>query len=427
MIIKREDALSYFKYLVIYAAVLLILYASKFWPLSITNEWTLDSSLGDLESNLKWMRCSVIHGSAIYEITTPDGCGGYTYGFVFARFMGQLGINETYASEIRFLFFVLFLFILALNSVYLEKQTSLKTYFIALVLFSPPAWLSLIHGSLDIPVLFLINLAWILAKRFYFISFMLIALTCLMKYFTIALLFYLGFRIISTSSSNIKRFFVLSVTIFISINIIIDYFRVDWSNPSYRIASGIFFVFGIESPINWMLVIIKKLFNQEVILFNLTHKIGALIVFIILLYIFYKGRRHFMQLISAQHDSSKTNEREYFFDFSFHFLPLIVLFIQGQNWDNKMIFLSTPALLTLNQLRKPFLVPFICCAFYFTNFWPFSRDSFFFTLSQLIGDLSLYTILVVLTIHWLTSSELGRVLNSSFKIVKTRLNRSIAV
>jgi hypothetical protein len=176
----------------------------------------------------------------------------------------------------------------------------------------------------------------------------------------------------------------------VSLNISFDYSRVDWSDPSYRIASGIFFVFGIESSINWILVIVEKLTVYTVFLTTLQVKVLAFAFFFAALYLLLLFRN---KLIRFDSQSLQFSARQNF-DFTFHFLPFFVLFFQGQNWDNKLIFFFVPGIIIANVLPTLIRLPMLLCTFYLTDIWPLSKDFAIFEITQLLGDLCVYALVI---------------------------------
>jgi hypothetical protein len=89
------------------------LYYAKFSPLGITNNWYWDSNFGDLQMNLNWIACSRQFRWEIYDLSTANGCGGFTYGYLSARILGLLGVNGSLSSIIGNSFFIIFVLVIA--------------------------------------------------------------------------------------------------------------------------------------------------------------------------------------------------------------------------------------------------------------------------------------------------------------------------
>jgi hypothetical protein len=397
----------FISYLLTYSAIYLTLRVFNYWPLQATNRWSWDSSIGDLGTILRLMDCSQQHGTEIYNISSPNRCGGYTYGYFFARIMGWLGLHEGFASHTRIVLVVLYVLSSSALSTYLQLEMRLSRLIILLVFASPPTWLAIVHGSLDLLIFSILTLSCFLFTRLPLLSFLLIAIATFIKMFTLPLLVLAGIKLLKESPTITRSILLFVVLLSTMINTGVDYFRVDWNDPAFRIASGLFFVFGITSMTNWLKLFYFKLFDTQLIISDFESQITSLFIFLLALFaisLFAFGKPKSMKSSTLEPIYNVKNinfDSNIFFSFSF---ASLALFLQGQNWDNKLIFFAIPCLLLSKRFESVSFKFLVLCNFYLTCLYPFDRDATLFSVFQFLGDFSNYWICCLIVFFALINS-----------------------
>jgi hypothetical protein len=373
----------------------LTLYLSEFWPLGVTNGWYWDPNFGDLNMVLKMASCSIEYGFDIYKLGTPDGCGGYTYGFLMALLLDLLGVKESFSSVLGvFFFFALIISILAIAKT-ASVGWKIPEFLIFFIFVSPGFWLAIVHGSFDIPVFLLLVVALIFAaKNHLMIPFLIVLCTVFMKLFTLPLLFVLALRIWLQSPLGNRRYFVLVACVFATVSTIHNMSLVNYADSNYRMAQGIFHTFGIESLPIWFEVTLSKLGFSSIVFSQAERKFFGLILLTVVTYIFSfknpfnKSTRIEGYKVHEGFASSRlSSEVLIYFGVAF-----LALFVQGQNYDQKLIFLSLPVigmyfLFPESRFRGIFIL-LVLTTFWFTSFFPDSFPQTLFVLIQFFGDVA---------------------------------------
>jgi len=385
-----------FGLLVLITLTYFTLYLSKFWPLGVTNGWYWDSNFGDLNMALKMTSCSFEYGFGIYKLGTPDGCGGYTYGFFMALLLDLLGVKESFSSVLGVFFFLaLIISILAIAKT-VSVNWKIPEFLIFFIFVSPGFWLAIVHGSFDIPVFLLLVVALIFtSKNHLVIPFLIVLGTVLMKLFTLPLLLLLAIRIWIQNPLKSRRYLVLVASVFATVSTIHNMSLVNYADSNYRMAQGIFHTFGIESLPIWFEVTLSKLGFSSIVLSQVERKFLGLLLLILVTCIL--SLRNPFRKSSMPHSWEYQGEKislsrlpgEVLIYFG---VPFLALFIQGQNYDNKLMFLSLPALAMFYLLPKSrfgaVFVIIVFTTFWFTSFFPDSLPQALFVLIQITGDVT---------------------------------------
>ena len=371
-------------------------YLSKFWPLGVTNGWYWDSNFGDLNTALKMTSCSFEYGFGIYKLGVPDGCGGYTYGFLLALLLDLLGVKESHSSALGVMFFIaLILSILAISKT-ANVVWKIPEFLLFFIFISPGFWLAIVHGSFDIPVYLLLVIALFFAsKQNLVISFLIVLCTVFMKLFTLPLLLLLALKIWLQSPFKYKRYLVLVTSVIATISTAHNVSLVNYADSTYRMAQGIFHTFGIESLPIWLEITLTKLGFSSIVFSQLERKFLGLLLLIFITCIlslrnpFRKGSMSQSWKNQGENISLSTLPGEVLIYFG---VPFLALFMQGQNYDNKLMFLSLPVLamfylLPESRIRAIF-VTLVFITFWFTCFFPDSFPDTLFVLIQITGDVT---------------------------------------
>jgi len=369
---------------------------SGFWPLKISQgQWIYSRNFGDLQMLLRMISCAPKWRSSIYQLDLPNGCGGYTYGYYFARALGALGVNDTLSGFFGFSFLLFVLLSLGLLANFLLRNSNLSVSLVFLACISPGVWLAIIHGSLDILIFLLVCLAFFLYKSGKdYSALFLISIATLAKFFTLPLLIILTYKTFIHAKNNFVRLFILLSSLAISLSTLSDIQRVPWNDSRYRLANGIFNVFGIDTLNNWVKVISSKYFHRELLFSPAIGKILSGLIFLILLLVtavilFRRGN-----LLNQGNRPGKSIPSNYSrMGFIFFSLPFLTLYFQGANWDNKLLFAIPSGLFLLaftpESKAKQFLTWNFFLGLWFSCFWPKSFPQISFVLIQMLGDLSI--------------------------------------
>ena len=154
------------------------------------------SNFIDQEAVLKSARCFKEIGINVYDInTTPSGCGGYVYSIELLRILNFLQLSNINSNVLGLIFMTLT--ILSLCSIFFyTKHFGKGQNLIALfAVTSPGIWLLMERGNYDELIFILTIIASaILASRFQELGMILLAMTVLIKFYTLpAFLFVIFF------------------------------------------------------------------------------------------------------------------------------------------------------------------------------------------------------------------------------------------
>jgi len=387
-----------------------VLYLFKFWPLGVTNGWYWDPNFGDLKMAIKMMSCSLEYGFSIYKMGLLDGCGGYTYGFWMALLLDLFGVRSSLSSTLGVLFFLG----LILSMIAISKTGSaaweIPRSLLFLIFISPGFWLAIVHGSIDIPVYVLLVVAFFCAsKGSSMISFLIVLCTVLMKLFTLPLLLLLALKILLQNRSKYQGFLVLVSSVLATLSTAHNMSLVNYADSSYRMAQGIFHTFGIESIPIWLEVTLSKFGFSSIAFSVMERKFLGFLLLISFTYLLSLRNpfRKTLVIESWKHQGGKIHPDILSTQALVYLgLPYLGLFMQGQNYDNKLMFLSLPVfamyqLLSESKFRAIF-IGVALITFWFTCFFPRNLSRTLFVLVEITGDfftllISSLLLLVILT------------------------------
>ena len=401
---KSSNRKSFSSWLAVFGALYFLLFAFDYWPIKSTFGWSSgrNSIFGDLSMALRMMECSKEYGTSIYTFSNPNGCSGYTYGYLMALLIAFLGIGPSVSVFLGYIF----IGVILLNSVIFiwlaSQKLQLRKPYLILLVFSPPFWLAAAAPNFDSLVIMLLSIASFMEiNTKHLSSLILVALSSLVKFFTLPLLILLCLKLVGGARYSLKqKFLALLLTFLVIISNLHDISLVDWSNPNYRMAAGIFFVFGISSPANWIQVISKQFFHHEFIYSPVESRFIGVLCVLGLIGVSGIVVRRYLLTLPRTNDSFDFGIRSRNFSqtlFLFFGVPFLTVFFQGQNYDSKLIFLSYCTIFLLDCFnfnskkikRSVMLVSLF--SMWFSCFWPKSLPESIFNIVQILGDLSIFT------------------------------------
>lgn len=390
----KNNLITLVLFLLIIPISYFILYQFQFWPLGITNGWYWSSDFGDLKMNLKMISCSSEYGIKIYGADLPDECGRYTYGYLMARLLDLLGVKSSWSSILGITFFVCVVVAMIFVTKVANTNWGTPVLFTFMIFFSPGFWLAIVHGSIDIPVFILLIIAFFLSsKGFALFSYLLLICSVLMKFFTLPLLLLIAVRQLAIEPSHKKRVFLLVSALVTTFYTIYNISLVNYQDSSYRMAEGIFHTFGIKSIPIWMEVIFRKIGYDYIAFSSLERHLIGLFLFMLFCYLFTRLAQHALKFsvksnrITVKHFLSDKLSSEALLYFG---VSCLALFLQGQNYDNKLIFYSIPCLVLYQVIPKglyrSLFVGLTMIVFWFSCFYPNNLPQTLFVFIEITGD-----------------------------------------
>jgi len=216
------------------------LYFSQWWLLKVQNNLGGGPIYRDLESVLIAARCYERIGDSVYS--TVETCG-YQYGIFLLQFIQFFNLDSINLVLLGG-FFVLLVFLILLGVAVFSVRTTRQAVIAFLLVASPGPWLLFERGNIDILIIPLISLAAVfINSRLSIVAIILIAVTALMKFYTLPLL--LVYILIE------KRVF-LRIVAAISIFVVTPIILYDISRVSVEFPNPTFVAFGLPSPGLWL-------------------------------------------------------------------------------------------------------------------------------------------------------------------------------
>jgi len=216
------------------------LYFSQWSLLKVQNNLGGGPIYRDLESVLIAARCYERIGDSVYS--TVETCG-YQYGIFLLQFIQFFNLDSINLVLLGG-FFVLLVFLILLGVAVFSVRTTRQAVIAFLLVASPGPWLLFERGNIDILIIPLISLAAVfINSRLSIVAIILIAVTALMKFYTLPLL--LVYILIE------KRVF-LRIVAAISIFVVTPIILYDISRVSVEFPNPTFVAFGLPSPGLWL-------------------------------------------------------------------------------------------------------------------------------------------------------------------------------
>lgn len=152
--------------------------------------WGLGASeFLDLEATVNFVNCFEVSGASIYSISSDLNCSNYVYGISLVFLADIFGINHIPIHLLGIVFLGMLAFVLAYFVSAIKVRFFSATSIMIILVLSPPISLLAQRGNIDILIAFLV-LIGIESIRYGMrvIGFVLIALTVLIKFYTLPLM-----------------------------------------------------------------------------------------------------------------------------------------------------------------------------------------------------------------------------------------------
>ena len=295
----------------------------KYWGLRGDGTNFIDS-----EQVINWTKCYKEIGDQIFA--SSGNCSGYIYGKVIPLFFSSFPGSENLSNAVGYFF--LLLISLVLGSVTSHLQSfSIKALTLAIFL-SPPVLLLVERGNFDsLMVSLLFAGALLYCKKKHSLSFLTLALSALVKFYTLPVLLVFLFR--SKKSNAILLFipaFILTVLVTVyEMSLIKSKFP---SDATYKFGMSIWARYLPEHLIPFSISIFANL-------------VGILVLIITSFFVLslYKHKFFSSEYSKSNEFTQNTNI------FNFLFITHAACFFGGMSYDYRLIFLAISSLYFLNM------------------------------------------------------------------------------
>jgi hypothetical protein len=339
---------------------------------------------------LKSIKCFSSFGLDIYDIKHESFAEcGYNYGSTLLVLGKILGIDGEMYRQISLISALLVSSVIAIVIKNHLNSTGRFTYlFLFLIVASPPITFLFERGNFDQLIFLLVFVAAIAqAKRRRLISFIIITLTALIKFYTFPLLIF--YAILNWKFLN--KFILTLVPILSLIIILLDISRITWL-PS----TGGCCQFGSAS-FSYYFRSLGMSGNQDVwiTLGALSTLLGVALMF--------KSKSRLFQILhdSVGFETNNSNTVQIFIEWTA--LILVTSYLAGFNYDYRLVFYVTGGLIIFHNKDQQYLFKGIWLVTFFISIWAtigigsslISGSTIVLvlvTLVQLVGDLSLFLV-----------------------------------
>jgi hypothetical protein len=311
------------------------LYFSQWWLLKVQNNLGGGPIYRDLDSVLIAARCYERIGDSVYS--TVETCG-YQYGIFLLQFIQFFNL-DTVNLVLLGGFFVLLVFLILLGVAVLSVSTTRQAVVGFLLVTSPGPWLLFERGNIDILIIPLILLAAVfINSRLSIVALFFIAVTALMKFYTLPLL--LIYILIE------KRVF-LRIVAGISIFAVTPLILLDISRVSVGFPNPTFVAFGVPSPGLWLNFFAWRFGVPIELQGPQLYLIGYLIFFALVYLMYFSPLREQLSFEPLLPSASPSLGKNVFLLFSSVYL---FCFLAGMNYDHRL----TPLIISLLLLNTVF-------------------------------------------------------------------------
>lgn len=310
-------------------------FLSAWWTLKIVGikaKYIFEDSLTVLTA----AKCYKTLGFEIYNKNQKDPFCFYPYGHKLLDFVNFFNLDprniKIYAT------FEISIIILVLTAIGTIKLTNrLQLIIQTIVLISPPTWLLYSRANIDgIIFCFVVLSALFLAKRFFFISFCLITLTTLMKFYTFPLL--LTFPLL-TNRIKQRTIYIILIS-FTLLAIYPDIKRRELVQPGSLSFGAPVFQF-------WTNAIIKNIFNLNM---NISVLIGTILGNVFICLSIYINRKFFGSYLQNFYKTKMNRNSKTIL--TFLGMTHISCFMVGMNYDYRLIFLIGAEIILIPHLCR---------------------------------------------------------------------------
>jgi len=381
-----------------------LLTIAAFYAFQFMSNWKLLSITGihaptdfaDLKAILQSADCVSNNHLNFFGALKGSSCFGYQYSRELIFVLHNLGATASSYRILGVILTVASIAVFASLASEVTKKSDLKTkILVALIIFSPPTWLLIERGNLDLLIFDLAYFAYRTYRRYPNLSFAFIAVASLIKFYPLPLLIiYLLRR--GHAGARITRlivFLLLTCDIYIQTS----------SLP--KAADTWYVSFGSPIPGRYFNLFLKYAHQLKYSLsFELSALLGYGILFLLTISILKLNSKAFWR-VSALRLSEPANieSRQNIF-----LLIFIVCFFAGMNYDYRLIFLIFGVLEPVSiaySSGKRFIPCLAIASLWLTDF-SFGLGTKVFLVLQVIGDISLLAFVSILLANYITSLKI---------------------
>lgn len=312
-----------------------------FWGLRGTN-------FMDMAATLNFSECYKEYGLAIYRTVPQEFCSNYVYGTLLIGLLYLISSTTWISILLGLLSLVLISGVLAHLVSLINVQLPYKFLFGTFLVISPPIALLAERGNIDSIIIFvlLISLSLCYSKPDQFSGFLLLALTCAIKFYTLPLFVIIFFC--QKRYSKVSQILLFAITIMLTM---LDFFRIESLPTKSPYAS-----FG------------NSLFGDYVSQIYAGTTL-AIIVGMIFGFITYVSVLIFFRLILKRDYTDVTfsgSEKNIFLSFCI-FLVFLSCYFAGRNYDYRLLILIISILLLVpvcpRRIQATLLIASFVCLF----------------------------------------------------------------
>jgi len=333
----------------------------------------------DQESVLNSAKCFKEIGIEVYKLDAPGGCGGFVYSIELLRILNFFHLSALSSEFLGTAY--MWLTIIALCSLlFLIKNVGKFDILVAAFAFvSPGVWLLLERGNYDELIFILVLISsYLLASRYQELGIALLAITALMKFYTLPA-FLIAIFFLKRRNSKIL-FGSIAAPIIIYIFFLIKQVA--------TFPSTWFISFGLDSPGLYTNLFIKERISQDLQLPGIAMTLIGVSFIALLLFYFTKINLSY----KIKLNSDLANKR-----ISMIYITMMTIFLScffaGMNYDYRLVYLAAILALTPTILAKSTFKRVIgisgCIALGFSTY-AFGLTGVPALAIQLFGDVFLY-------------------------------------
>jgi hypothetical protein len=347
------------------------------WPLLAKSGLKGNRNFSDLSTTLQQVNCG--------QVTCPE----YIYGEFFANMARKLKLIEVPTNlfgSVLALAFIISVSLLASSSL-----TRIGLIAINLIGISPATLLLIERANIDILVFVLCMLASRVSKeRLSVLSVSFLSIATLIKFYPLITLLQQGVMVLKTNVSKMKSIFVLVMVIVTSYFTISNLIKESSDIPANWNAS-----FGFSIGLLWLSFFLREMASKEVFIEPIYFPaLGFCLILLVWIFLRLSKEKRFTVTSSALIRDPI-------------FLTGLTCYVLGISFDYRLVFLLIPCARLLNAneslLVSKFLLLMVSSYFTTTNFGISTR--FFYPGIQLIGDISLFTLVALSVFDFKTSKN----------------------
>lgn len=313
------------------------------WPGLVSSGIRGQTDYIDQTLVLDFAKCFREFGNEIYKVNgIPEQCGGFQYSSFLLWLLNNTKISEVNGSVLGVIFMFLTLGFLSVVFFAIKDYGKLHFLLAFLACISPGVWLLLERGNYDEVIFCLVvTSGLLLTSKFRVIPIFLVALSALMKFYTIPALFFVIFMT-KTMKARVIYFFISIPLVVFSVFMIskVESFPSTW-NVSFGLPS-----FGL-----YVEFLVSRLLNRNFDIPDYFLSIPGLLLIIFLLILIKK-----FELKPSIRLKNQEKQQRYNNLYNLVLVVFMSCYFAGMNFDYRLIYLSvlvsiTPAILHENRYR----------------------------------------------------------------------------